>query len=147
MIKRISREEAHATLVMFADLLSTYNSPSDKFHKSIELFDICVETAKVTQQAAKLNEQVDDLIIHFRENFPVPDLDDPVMAAHLSTLVAAWKSDDLLVAMVDTPRNVHEAMWPLIVMRTMLQTYNLQISRRHLKEFGWFTVTYQHLLY
>ena len=111
----------------------------NKYAEAIRLFDLMVE-ARGNQTL--LNARADQLFVHVRENFPVPEPTDQYVSALAKVLHSPVDEDGLR----GIPPNVADEIYPVALFRMGLREYNLPLQPTLMTESEWFHVTYSGLI-
>ena len=111
----------------------------NKYAEAIRLFDLMVE-ARGNQTL--LNARADQLFVHVRENFPVPEPTDQYVSALAKVLHSPVDEDGLR----GIPPNVADGIYPVALFRMGLTEYNLPFNHELMKEFDWWKATYSGLI-
>ena len=111
----------------------------NKYAEAIRLFDLMVEARG---NRILLNDRADQLFVHLRENFPVPDHSDQYVSALAKVLHSPIDEDGLR----GIPPNVADEIYPVALFRMGMIEYNLPLNHELMKEFDWWKATYSGLI-
>jgi hypothetical protein len=111
----------------------------NKYAEAIRLFDLMVEAR---DDKALLHTRADQLFVHLRENFPVPEPTDQHVSALANVLNSPIDQDGLR----GIPPNVADEIYPVALARMGLLDCQLPLQPTLMTEFDWFHVTYGRLI-